>query len=113
MNPYAARAKIVQFFDRLNTSRSGECGIQLPAIVAASTSAAPISDASTTLPLRILYMYRATKSAIGIVQAMLNMPHDEPGTRSWLLGGSFTIAARSFSNGFSFNSYSSDVPAGI
>ena len=37
-------------------------------------------DASTVRPGRILYMYRPTNSAIGIVQAMVNVPHDEPGT---------------------------------
>src|SRR4051794_41859378 len=39
-----------------------------------------MSDASTTRPFRILYMYRPTNSAIGMVQAMVNVPQDEPGT---------------------------------
>src|SRR5436309_699302 len=87
MKPYAARAKVVQFFDRLNTSRSGECGIQLPATVAARTSAAPISDASTTRPLRMRYMYKPTNSAIGIVQAMVNVPHELPAMINRVLSG--------------------------
>src|SRR5437764_262600 len=51
-----------------------------PATVAASTPAAPTSDASTTFPLRNRYMYQPTNSAIGIVQAMVNVPHELPGT---------------------------------
>ncbi len=35
-----------------------------------------MSDASTTFPLRMRYMHRPTNSAIGIVQAMVNVPHD-------------------------------------
>ena len=38
-----------------------------------------MTDASTTRPLRILYMYSPTNSAIGIVQAMVNVPHELPG----------------------------------
>ena len=45
-----------------------------------SVSAPPMSDASTTLPLRMRYMYRPTNRAIGIVQAMVNVPHELPGT---------------------------------
>src|SRR3954453_8887775 len=53
---------------------------QAPAPVAASTPAAPTSDASTTRPLRNRYMYQPTNSAIGIVQAIVNVPHELPGT---------------------------------
>ncbi len=59
---------------------SAEPGIQLPATVAASTAAAPIAEASTTRPLRILYIYNPTTSAIGTVQAMVNVPHELPAT---------------------------------
>ncbi len=52
-----------------------------PMKVAARVRAAPMSDASTTFPGRILYMYRPTNKAMGIVQAMVNVPQYEPGTR--------------------------------
>ena len=39
-----------------------------------------MSDASTTFPLRNRYMYQPTNSAIGIVQAIVNVPHELPGT---------------------------------
>src|SRR5436309_1219211 len=55
-------------------------GIAAPATVAASTPTAPTSEASTTRPLRNRYMYQPTNSAIGIVQAMVNVPHELPGT---------------------------------
>ena len=54
--------------------------MKAPAKVAASTAAAPRSDASRILPLRKRYMYQPTKSAIGIVQAIVNVPHELPGT---------------------------------
>ena len=47
--------------------------------MAANVAAAPISDASTTRPLRILYMYKPINSAIGTVQAIVNVPHELPG----------------------------------
>src|SRR3954453_8366256 len=53
---------------------------QAPAPVAASTPAAPTSDASTTFPLRNRYMYQPTNRAIGIVQAIVNVPQELPGT---------------------------------
>ena len=33
-----------------------------------------------TFPLRRRYMYQPTKSAMGIVQAMVKVPHELPGT---------------------------------
>ncbi len=54
--------------------------IQAPANVAASTHAAPISDASRTFPCRNRYMYQPTNSAIGMVAAIVNVPHELPGT---------------------------------
>ena len=39
-----------------------------------------MSDASRIFPLRKRYMYQPTKSAIGIVQAIVNVPHELPGT---------------------------------
>src|SRR5437879_10634950 len=65
---------------REKNSRRGEPGIRLPATVAARTPAAPISDASRTRPLRMRYMYRPTNRAMGMVQAMVKVPQDEPGT---------------------------------
>src|SRR5438270_827852 len=38
-----------------------------------------MTDASTTWPGRILYMYSPTNSAIGMVQAIVNVPHGLPG----------------------------------
>src|SRR5262249_24553612 len=58
---------------------SGEPGIRLPKMLAAKTPAAPISEASTTLPLRMRYIQRLTKNATGIVQTMVNVPHELPG----------------------------------
>src|SRR5439155_25781860 len=58
-----------------------------PTNVATSVSAPPMSDASTIRPLRILYMYRPTNRAMGMVQAIVNVPHDEPGTRRTAPGG--------------------------
>src|SRR4051794_6425604 len=66
--------------DSSKKGRRLDSGTQAPAIVAASTPAAPTSEASTTLPLRNRYMYQPTNSAIGIVQAMVNVPHELPGT---------------------------------
>ena len=50
-------------------------------------------DASITRPGRILYMYRPTNSAIGIVQAMVNVPQEEPGTRRTAPAGRAARAA--------------------
>src|SRR3954453_19262101 len=61
---------------------------QAPAPVAASTPAAPTTEASTTRPLRNLYMYQPTNSAIGIVQAIVNVPHELPGTSRRAFAGS-------------------------
>ena len=63
---------------RENNGSSGEPGINRPKTVTATTATAPISDASTTCPLRIRYMYKPTKSAIGMVQAMVNVPQELP-----------------------------------
>src|SRR5678810_820984 len=49
--------------------------------VAANVSTPPTIDASTTCPGRILYIHNPTSSAMGIVHAMVNIPHEEPGTR--------------------------------
>ena len=37
-------------------------------------------DASTTRPGRMLYIHKPTNRAIGMVQAMVNVPQEEPGT---------------------------------
>ncbi len=61
--------------------------------VTASTSTAPMAEASTTRPLRILYMYRPISSAIGTVHAMVKVPQELPGTACVTPSGS--VIARS------------------
>src|SRR5436309_4176320 len=73
-------ARIVWSRLRENQPSSGEPGTQLPTTTAPMVSTPPMSDASTTFPGRMRYIHRPVKSAIGIVQAMVNVPHDEPGT---------------------------------
>ena len=51
-----------------------------------------MNDASTTRPGRILYMYSPTNSAIGIVQAMVKVPQEEPGTRRTAPAGSVAVS---------------------
>src|SRR5262249_21701154 len=65
-------------------------GIQWPAMVTAIVAAAPISDASRIFPRRNLYIYRPTNSAIGIVQAIVNVPHELPGTANTAPAGNVT-----------------------
>src|SRR5262249_42977972 len=69
---------------------SAEPGTQLPTTTAPSVARAPSSDASTTAPLRILYMYRPTNSAMGMVQAMVKVPQELPGTTWTQPGGNVT-----------------------
>src|SRR3954447_12607044 len=71
---------MVWFRDRENRASDGEPGIEAPATVAASTATAPTSEASTTFPLRKRYMYQPTNRAIGMVQAIVNVPQELPGT---------------------------------
>ena len=73
-------AQIVPPRESWKYGSSGEPGIQPPMTVAANVAAAPISEASTTRPLRMRYMYSPTNSAIGIVQAIVNVPQELPGT---------------------------------
>src|SRR5215217_6327334 len=63
-----------------------------PSTVAPSVRPPPMIEASTTWPGRILYMYRPTSNAIGIVQAIVKVPQELPGTRRTELGGSFQNA---------------------
>ena len=86
-------AQIVASRDSEKYGSSAEPGIQFPATVAANVAAAPISDASTTCPLRSLYMYRPINSAIGTVQAIVNVPHELPGTACFAPAGSVTRLA--------------------
>src|SRR3954471_10203308 len=58
-----------------------------PRNTAPSVRAAPTIDASTTLPGRRRYIHRPTSRAMGIVQAMVNVPQDEPETRRTAPGG--------------------------
>ena len=46
-----------------------------------------MAEASTTRPLRSLYMYSPIASAIGTVQAIVNVPHELPGTACVDAGG--------------------------
>ena len=62
-----------------------------PRIVAPMTPAAPISDASVTRPGRMRYIHRLTSSAIGIVQAMVNVPQALPGMICCVFSGSVTV----------------------
>src|SRR5262245_7121251 len=90
MKPYRHRANVVCPLVSEKNGSSGDPGIQLPTTVAISTPPAPISDASMTRPLRILYMYRPTNRAIGMVQKIVNVPHDDPGTGSTVPAGRVT-----------------------
>src|SRR4051812_30933301 len=87
MNPYAAIVQTTVVSCKLKNRSSGEPGMNPPRNVAPSVSTAPMRDASTTCPGRILYMYRPTNSAIGIVSAMVNVPHELPGTTRTASGG--------------------------
>src|SRR3954470_13962671 len=66
--------------EREKYGSSREPGIDAPATVAAGTATAPTSGASTTSPLRKRYMYQPTNRAIGMVQAIVNVPQELPGT---------------------------------
>src|SRR5271165_5394289 len=71
---------------------SGDPGIKLPATVAASTPTAPMSDASTTRPLRILYIHNPTNNAMGMVHAMVKVPQELPGTICKVFSGTVNSA---------------------
>src|SRR5262245_19974983 len=59
--------------------------------VAANVARAPISDAWTTAPGRMRYMYRPTNRAVGMVQAMVSVPQELPGTTWTQPAGSVTV----------------------
>src|SRR6476620_3298201 len=65
---------------RLNAWPKAVSLIQPPRKTAPSVRVAPTIDASTVFPGRTLYIHRPTSRAIGIVQAIVNVPHEEPGT---------------------------------
>src|SRR5579883_1176675 len=92
--------------EREKYGSSREPGTQFPATTAARISAPPMSDASTTRPGRRRYMYSPTRSATGIVQAMVNVPQELPGT-SWT-----EPAGRMYSVG-SFEIVFGSTPGGI
>lgn len=52
----------------------------MPATVTASVAAAPMREASKIFPRRSLYMYKPTNNAMGIVQAIVKVPQELPGT---------------------------------
>src|SRR3989442_862015 len=60
-----------------------EPGIQLPMMTAATTATTPNAEAAATPPpLRTLVMYHPMTRPIGIVQAMVKVPQELPGTSS-------------------------------
>src|SRR4051794_7816876 len=77
---------------RFRASPSAVPGTMPPTKVAAKVRAPPIRDASSTLPGRSLYIHNPTRSAMGIVQAIVNVPHELPGTTRIALGGSANSA---------------------
>src|SRR5262245_36419798 len=91
MNPYKQIAMITPSRESEKYCSSAEPGIQFPATVTPVGAAAPHSEASTTRPLRSLYMYRPTSSAMGIVQAMVNAPQELPGTSCTTPEGSVSL----------------------
>src|SRR3954470_20776961 len=96
MKPYTAIDHVTPPAERLKTCAKELSTTNPPRIVAPIVSTPPITDASTTWPGRSLYMYSPTNSAIGIVQAIVNVPQELPGTRRTAPGG---MAARpSFQN---------------
>src|SRR5262245_13342741 len=90
---------VASLFSEKMPRRTAESATQRPATVAASTPAAPINDASTTRPLRILYIYRPTNKAMGIVQAIVNVPQELPGTSSTASAGSAIVHFASGASG--------------
>src|SRR5690242_11838380 len=61
--------------------------IQPPKKTAPSVRLAPMMEASTVFPGRNLYIHRPTSRAIGIVQAIVKVPQEEPGTMRAEFGG--------------------------
>src|SRR4051812_15743298 len=82
-----AMAHVTCVVDRLKAWPRAVSLMYPPRNTAPSVNAAPTSDASTTLPGRSLYIHRPTSRAIGIVQAMVNVPQEEPETRRTEPGG--------------------------
>src|SRR5690348_13225257 len=80
MKPYRQSASTVCSRVRENNHSTDDPGTQCPTTTAASTRAPPITDASATRPGRMRYIHRPTNRAIGTVQAMVNVPHELPGT---------------------------------
>jgi hypothetical protein len=61
--------------------RVGLSWTYFPAQVQARTAAPPMSDASTMCPFRITYIQSPTNRAMGMVQAMVKVPHELPRIR--------------------------------
>ena len=59
---------------------SGEPGIQLPGDDGRERQHAADERRLDDAPLRMRYIHRPTNRAIGIVQAMVNVPQELPGT---------------------------------
>src|SRR4051794_18331588 len=76
-----AMAQVTCVVDRLKAWPRAVSLTYPPRNTAPSVNAAPTIDASTTLPGRSRYIHRPTSRAMGIVQAIVNVPQDEPGTR--------------------------------
>src|SRR5713226_4053134 len=86
---------MVPFFESENIEANCEPGIQLPTITAARTARTPISVASPILPLRIRYIQRPMKSPMGMVQAIVKVPQELPGTNSRAPFGKVTVSVPS------------------
>ncbi len=55
----------------------GESGMYFPKITAADKSSTPIIVASATRPLRNLNIHTPMKRAMGMVEAIVKVPHDD------------------------------------
>src|SRR6266478_2969756 len=91
---------IVWFFVREKNGSSTEPGIQLPTMTAARTATTPNADAwAMPPPFRTLVMYHPMARPIGIVQAIVKVPHELPGTSSNDPGGrSIALVSSAFAD---------------
>ena len=76
MKPYAAMERMIPFWDRVKYGPRNECGTRPPTITAASTPTTPMMLASTIRPGLMRYIQRPTSRAIGMVIAIVNVPHE-------------------------------------
>ena len=86
-NPYTPRATMVWSRVSENHAAIADRDTGSPTTTAASVSTPPMSDASTTFPGRTRYIHSPTSRAIGMVAAMVNVPHELPGITCTLPAG--------------------------